>query len=296
MNTRLKGSLFGIVSAVSYAINPLGALFLYEDGVNTHSVLFYRFSLAALILGGFLLAYKKSFRITYKEWLILLILGMLFAASSLTLFASLHYMSVGVACTLLFVYPIIVAGIMTLFFKERLTLFTIASILLALPGIWLLNEGSDTDALSALGVTLVMISASTYALYMIVVNKAPLRMPAVKLTFYVLVFCVLTIVAHAMASSDTHIQLLTTPTTWMLAIMLALIPTVISLITMVYAVHMIGSTPTAILGALEPVAAVAIGVFVFGETLSLQLAFGILLILASVMLIIAGRSGNQSGH
>ncbi len=290
MNLKLKGSLFGVVSAVSYGVNPLGALFLYEEGVNTHSVLFYRFSLAAVILAGFLLLYKKSFRISRREGIVLLILGILFAASSLTLFASFHHMDVGVACTLLFVYPIMVAAIMTLFFKERLTVATVLSILLALFGIWLLYEGGGEGALNTLGVLLVLVSALSYGLYMILVNKVPLAMPAVKLTFYVLVFCVLTIMVHSFVGNDTHLQLLTTPTTWMFAIMLALVPTVVSLITMVFAVHALGSTPTAILGALEPLTAVAIGILVFGEALTMRLAIGILLILVAVALIIVGKS------
>ena len=54
---------------------------------------------------------------------------------------------------------------------------------------------------------------------------------------------------------------------------------------MVKAVKSIGSTPTAILGALEPVTAVSIGVLVFGEILTSRLIAGIILILGSVVLI-----------
>ena len=67
--------------------------------------------------------------------------------------------------------------------------------------------------------------------------------------------------------------------------MLGLVPTVLSLIFMVKAVKIIGSTPTAILGALEPVTAVTIGVLVFGEVLTGRLIAGILLILGSTVLI-----------
>jgi drug/metabolite transporter (DMT)-like permease len=67
--------------------------------------------------------------------------------------------------------------------------------------------------------------------------------------------------------------------------MLGLVPTVLSLIFMVKAVKIIGSTPTAILGALEPVTAVAIGVLVFGEVLTGRLIVGIFLILGSTVLI-----------
>ena len=85
-------------------------------------------------------------------------------------------------------------------------------------------------------------------------------------------------------------QPLTTPRMWLFAIMLALVPTVISLVTMTMAVHAIGSTPTAIMGALEPLTAVIIGVTVFGEIFTLRLGIGIFMILVAVILIVAAKS------
>ena len=72
--------------------------------------------------------------------------------------------------------------------------------------------------------------------------------------------------------------------------MLALLPTVFSLVLMVMAVHEIGSTPTAVMGALEPLTAVVIGVTVFGEQLTARLSVGIVLILLAVIIIVAGKS------
>lgn len=290
MSVKLKGTICGIIAAVSYGMNPLGALFLYQQGVNTNSVLFYRFFLAAIILGAVLLAYRKSFAVSLRELSFVVILGVLFAVSSLTLFGSFHYIDAGIACTILFIYPAMVAVIMALFFKEKLSAVTVLSVLFALAGIALLYKGDGGKALSTIGVLMVLLSALTYALYIIVVNKSALTMPAMKLTFYVLLICTLFITIHSFFSETSHLQLLTTPSAWMLVLMLALVPTVISLVTMVLAVHSIGSTPTAVMGALEPITAVIIGVAVFGEAFSMRLAVGILMVVAAVTLIVAGSS------
>jgi drug/metabolite transporter (DMT)-like permease len=199
-------------------------------------------------------------------------------------------MAAGIASTILFVYPVMVAVIMAIFFKEKVSIVTVLSILFALIGIGLLYKGDNGSTLSTIGVLLVMLSSLSYALYIIIVNKSSLKMSSIKLTFYVLLFCTLTIVLNSFIGHNQPIQLLTTPFTWMFAVMLALVPTVISLVLMVIAVHSIGSTPTAIMGALEPLTAVIIGVVVFGEAFTLQLALGILMILTAVMLIIAGKS------
>lgn len=291
MNSKLKGTLCGIGAAVSYGLNPLGALPLYADGVNTNTVLFFRYSLAVILLAAFMLFKRQSFAVTKKEISVLSVLGVLFVTSSLTLFLSFHYMAAGIASTLLFVYPVMVAVMMTVFFKEKLTMVTVLSIVLALSGIGLLYKGDNGDVLNMTGVLLVMLSSLTYAIYIIVVNRSPLRISSVKLTFYVLLFGVISLVIYSLAGDpNNYIQMLTTSEMWFYALILALFPTVISLLLMVVAVHEIGSTPTAIMGALEPLTAVVIGVVMFGEQLTLRMATGVLMILVAVLFIIAGKS------
>jgi drug/metabolite transporter (DMT)-like permease len=291
MNSRLKGILCGVGAAVSYGMNPLGALPLYADGINTTTVLFYRYGLAVILLGLFMAVERKSFSITLKEFAILVPLGVLFALSSLTLFASFHFMDAGVASTLLFVYPVMVAIIMAIFFKERITFVTVLSILLSLSGIALLYRSGDGGVLDTTGVLLVMLSSLTYALYIVIVNKSSLRMSSLKLTFYVLLVGVLLITSCSFfGDGEARIQILTTPSMWLHASILAVFPTIVSLLLMVVAVHEIGSTPTAVIGALEPLTAVMLGVTLFGEELTLRLSVGITLILSAVILIILGNS------
>lgn len=290
MNAKLKGTIFGVTSAVSYGTNPLGALSLYQQGLNANSVLFYRFSIAAVILASLMLIQKKSFSITRRELTVISTLGVLFGISSLSLFTSFNFMDAGVASTILFIYPVMVAIIMAVFFKERLSFVTILSISMALAGIALLYRGDGKSSLSVIGVLLVIMSSLSYAVYIVVVNKSSIIMSSIKLTFWVLLFCILTIITHSLSNKDYHIMPLTNSTMWLWAIMLALIPTIVSLITMVKAVQLIGSTPTAIMGALEPLTAVALGIIVFGEIFTLHLGMGILMILSAVVLIIGEKS------
>ena len=288
MNVKLRGTLCGVGAAVFYGTNPLGAMNLYQDGISANSTLFYRFGLAIVMLGVMMLVQRKKFGVTRSELLLLAILGMFMGSSSASLFISFNYMDVGIASTLLFVYPVMVAVIMALLFKEKVTPTTAVSIMLAFGGIALLNQSSDGSSLSTLGVLLVMASSLTYAVYIVVVNKSKLRMSSVKLTFYVLIFGLMTILGYTFAMGET-VQLLTTPHQWLYAAQLALMPTVLSLVLMAIAVKDIGSTPTAILGALEPITAVAIGCFGFGESFTTRLAVGIALILTAVLLIIGGK-------
>ena len=284
-----KGIICGILAAICYGTNPLGALPLYEEGVNTSSVLFLRFSIATLILGVVMIANRKSFAMTRGELTTMASLGALMAVSSLTYYQSFRYMDAGIASTILFVYPVMVAVIMATFFREKVTATTITSIVLALAGIGLLYRGDAGISLSMTGVMLVMVSSLTYAVYIVIVNQSEIRMSIVKLTFYVLLICAMCLFAYSFTSSDLHLMLPPSPRAWFFACWLGLVPTVLSLLFMTIAVHEVGATPTAIMGALEPLTAVAIGVMMFGEAFTFRLCVGIVLILAAVLLIVAGK-------
>ena len=286
---RHKGVICGILAAVCYGTNPFGALPLYEEGVNTSSVLFYRFAMAVIMLGVMLLVERKTFCISKGELKVLGTLGLLFAASSITYYQSFRFMDAGIASTILFVYPVMVAVIMAAFFKERVTLSTVTAIVLALGGIDLLYKGDSGASLSTMGILLVMISSLTYAVYIVVVNQSRIRMSSLKLTFYVLMICMLSLLAYSLTSPDLHLQLPPSPRAWFFACWLGLVPIVLSLVFMTIAVHEVGATPTAIMGALEPLTAVAIGIVVFGEALTVQLVIGIVLIVSAVLLIVLGK-------
>ena len=124
MNAKTKGYILGAVAAATYGMNPLFALPLYENGMDTDSVLLFRYLFALPLLGVMLKARGRDFRLQRREILPLIVLGLLVAVSSLTLFQSYHYMDAGIASTLLFVYPILVALIMAVAFKEKVTLQT----------------------------------------------------------------------------------------------------------------------------------------------------------------------------
>ena len=287
MNVKAKGYILGAVAAATYGMNPLFALPLYKAGMNPDSVLFFRYLFAIPVLGMMIVARGRSFKLKRKEVLPLIIMGLLVALSSLALFQSYNYMDVGIASTLLFVYPILVALIMWIAFKEKLTLPTVLCILLALGGIGLLYKSGDGSTLNLTGIILVMISALSYAIYIVGVNQSTLKnLATLSLTFYVLLFGLVLFLVRVDFGQSLRVA-----ETWYLwgnLIALAIFPTAISFLCTTQAIQYIGSTPTAILGALEPLTAVFFGVVVFGESLTLRLSCGMLMIILAVTLISAG--------
>ena len=285
----IKGFVFAALSAICYGTNPLGALHLYAQGYSPETVLFYRFFTAALLLLVVILAKGSHFKISFREFGALVAFGFLFAVSSLTYYASFKFMDAGLASTLLFLYPLEVSVLMAVFFKEKIKVWTIVSIAVSMAGIALLYRGGDGAPLSTVGLVLVFISSLSYAIYMVMANRIKLQMGSVKMTFYAISFCMVFLLLYSVTLGSGLPPVFMQASSWGWGFMLGAVPTVLSLIFMVKAVKIIGSTPTAILGALEPVTAVSIGVLVFGEILTVRLGIGIALILGSVVLIAAKR-------
>ena len=286
---KTRGYVLGAVAAASYGLNPLFTLPLYGAGVGTDSVLFYRYLLAVVMLGALMSFRRESFALRRRDFVPLAVMGILFSLSSLFLFESYRYMDAGIASTILFLYPVLVAVIMAVGFHEKTSPATVLSILMAFGGILLLSKGGDGRPLSLFGVLLVFLSSLCYAIYIVGVNRSSLRdLPTSKLTFYALLFGLSIYVVRLRGGAD--LQPVPSPLLWINAVSLALFPTVVSLVTMAGAIRRIGSTPTAILGALEPVTALFFGVVVFGERLTPRILLGVALILVAVTLIIAGKS------
>lgn len=295
MTPRLKGYLLGIIAAATYGMNPLFALPLYEAGMNPDSVLLLRYLVAIPILGLMLLWRGRNFRLKRRELPPIISLGLLFSLSSLTLFQSYNYMDAGIASTLLFIYPILVAIIMATLFKESLSKQTILCIIVTICGIALLYSNDDGSTLSIMGVLLVLASAISYAIYIVGINKTSLRNVAtLKVSFYVLTFGSLLFISRLFVTRDFQIPPSGEWRLWVNVLCLAIFPTVLSLVCTTKAIQYIGATPTAILGVLEPVTAVIIGVFVFGEVITSRIAIGLLLIIIPVTFVIS--DGNITLH
>ena len=241
MNTKAKGYLLGAVAAATYGMNPLFALPLYKEGMDPDSVLFFRYLFAIPLVGAMLRVRRGwDFGLRARQIPALVVLGLLLSLSSLALFLSYNYMDAGIASTLLFVYPIMVALIMAVGFHERLTLQTALCILLAVAGIGLLYRAGDGATLSLTGTLLVMTSSLSYAIYIVGVNRPSLReLPTLKVTFYVLLFGLSLFLVRLDFGSA-----VTLPGRWYLwgnLVALALFPTAISFLCTTSAIQYIGS-------------------------------------------------------
>ncbi|WP_367866125.1 DMT family transporter [Pedobacter sp. WC2423] len=285
MNTKVKGYFWGCISSATFGLIPLFALPLMRKGIPHDSLLCYRFACASLLLALFMLFKKESFRIAKREIVPMAVLGILYALSAQYLLVAYDYLGVGTASTILFIYPVFVAILMAVFFKEKVSLITVAAIAIAFLGVCLLYKGDNGVTLNLLGLGAILIAAMAYSVYIVAVNQSRIQlMSGYKLTLYVMASSAVFFLFKAQLTVG--LQPLPDIRSIVELVMLALPTTAISCVAMIFAVQYVGSTVTAILGALEPLVAVAVGVIAFKEAITQNLVLGMLLILIAVIMII----------
>ena len=283
-----SGFVYGIVSSASFGLIPLFTVPLLAGGMPFMSVLTYRFVFATLFLALLLLVRRKSFALRRRDVLPLVLLALFYIMSSLFLIWGYTFMSSGIATTLHFMYPVITTVIMMFFFHERKSPWRIGAVLTAIAGVYFLSNDGTGGSFDWVGVLVVLASAVGYALYLVAIGQMKqLEVRGIRLTFFVFLFSALLLLA-GMACFG-HMAPIGSTTDLTNLLLLAFVPTVVSNISLVEAIKRIGSTLTSVLGAMEPVTAVIIGILVFSEPLTLPITIGILLIISAVSVIILKR-------
>ena len=284
---RLAGYLAGFIAGVSYGTNPLFAKPLLESGVPVLVMLFFRYGISAAILAVWMLAKRERFRVKGNEITLLALLGILFACSSLFLFFSYEFIPSGLATTLVYLYPVFVALIMV-FLRFYPSWQTWLSIIATFGGILLLSSPSPGASIRIPGIILAVASALSYAFYLVIVNRSK-RIKNVSehtLTLYALLTGAALFAVIRALQGESITEGIDTASDWGNLIGLAIVPTMISLLTLAMSSRYIGPTKTSILGVFEPLTAIMIGTLLFGEPLTVKMGIGVAVCIGAVVFMI----------
>ena len=284
---KLAGYLAGLVAGVSYGTNPLFAKPLLESGVPVLVMLFFRYGMSAAILAAWMACRHEAFKAEKRELGLLGILGVLFACSSLFLFTSYEFIPSGLATTLVYLYPVFTALIMVVlrFYPSWQTWL---SIIATFGGILLLSTPSAGAEIRLPGIILAIMSALSYALYLVIVNRSR-RIKKVSehtLTLYALMTGTAMFLIIRLFQGGSILEGVDSPADWGNLLGLAVVPTMISMLTLAVSSRYIGPTRTSILGVFEPLTAIMIGTVLFGEPLTPKMAAGVAICVGAVVFMI----------
>ena len=291
---RIKGILYAAVSSSTFGLAPFFSLTLLLAGFSAFEVLSYRWGVATIALTLFGWCSGCSFRLEKKDFLVVLLLSLLRAVTSFSLLIAYQNIATGVASTIHFMYPLAVSLVMMYFFQEKKSLWVMFAVFMSLLGAALLSSGEleAKNGDTIVGLVAACVSVFSYAGYIVGVRMTcAVRIKSTVLTCYVMGLGTVLYFIGALTTSG--LRLVADGYTWLIILGLALPATAISNITLVRAIKYAGPTLTSILGAMEPLTAVVIGVFVFKELFTLNSAIGIILILLAVSVVIFRKQKNE---
>ena len=292
MNAKLSrnaiiGYPAGIITGITYGLNPLFAKPLMNAGASTEAILLFRYGIAVILLGAYLLLKKENFRITLKQAGVLLSLGLLYTASSTFLFEAYKYIASGLATTLVFLFPAMVAIIMV-FLKVVPSWPVWLSIAATFAGVMIMTGGAGTETVNPVGVWFSIASAFVYALFIVIINRSKVisSIPNSLLTFYALLTGTFFFIGRCLFSGADLTAGIDGGMAWCNLIGLAILPTIVSTASLAVATRNIGATKASVLGVFEPITAILVGTIVFGEALTPNIIAGILISIVAVTFMI----------
>ena len=292
MNAKLSrnaiiGYPAGIITGITDGLNPLFAKPLMNAGASTEAILLFRYGIAVILLGAYLLLKKENFRITLKQAGVLLSLGLLYTASSTFLFEAYKYIASGLATTLVFLFPAMVAIIMV-FLKVVPSWPVWLSIAATFAGVMIMTGGAGAEKVNPLGVWFSIASAFVYALFIVIINKSKVisSIPNSLLTFYALLTGTFFFIGRCLFSGADLMAGIDGGMAWCNLIGLAVLPTIVSTASLAVATRNIGATKASVLGVFEPITAILVGTVVFGEALTPNIIAGILISIVAVTFMI----------
>lgn len=277
----------GIITGITYGLNPLFAVPLMHQGASVEGILFFRYGIAVVLLGLFLLLSQHSFKVTLKQAVVLLVLGVFFTLSSALLFVAYNYIASGLATTLVFIYPALVAIIMV-FLRVVPSLPVWLSIFATFIGVMIMTYSEGDQSLDPLGIVFSLLSALSYALFIVIIyhNKTIKEVSSTLLTFYSLTVGSFIFLAVSLSTATSLFLGINSARDYIYLLGLAIIPTIISTATLAIASRNIGATKASILGVFEPITAILVGSLIFGEPLSFNIILGILIAVIAVTFMI----------
>ncbi|WP_040213003.1 DMT family transporter [Clostridium polynesiense] len=289
-SNKLQGILYAVFSACAFGIIPIFAKFAYNAGANAITVVLLRFLFSVIILLFYFLYKKVNLKVDKKLLPKFAFLGIVgYAGTSITLFLSYNYITVGLATSIHFVYPAIVTLFSIMLFNEKLNYRKLLSLVFCIAGVYILIGFSEIS-LNISGIMLALASGVFYSLYILGIDYSNIRnIDTLVITFYVLVFSLLGTLVFGIMSKSLSFDFQAYGYASVAA--LSLVCTIIALSIFSKAIMIIGSSSAAILSTLEPITSIILSAIIFKEAITINTFLGSLLIISSVYVLITKKQG-----
>ena len=278
----LLGSVSVLLSGVLYGITPLITMFLYNGGLNTITVNFFRYFFVIPIILILSVLKRQSLKIK-KDDLFKMIFKVAIAsiATNLLLAGSYNYINTGTATSLHFLYPVIVIMICVFLYHEKMSKAILSAVILVIiaMGLFIISN-IDGDMI---GILMAALSSVTYAIYILQIERTRSnRLPPLVFSLYLSLITCISMIIVSFFIEPINIKI--TVDQVLLFIALGIV-TLLAVSLFQFGSKKLGSKLCALLSLSEPITSVVVGIIFLNEALLFNKVLGSILIIIAIMIV-----------
>lgn len=282
MNQREKsGAALVALSAFGFGLMPIFAKVCYGAGSSTYTLLFLRFTSAAIFMMAMMKA-RRLPRLSKKEAWTFFFLGAIGdSAQAFCYFMALQYASAGAVSLLLYTYPAMVMVGSALIFKEKITADKVLSLVLATGGAFIIMGGNLNG--EPLGLFLALLSALVYTTYILYSAKYLRPGVGAQSSAYMMVGNAVT---YGIISLFVGFEPPQTRVGLFALVLITLLSTIVAFWSYMEGLGRLGPIKTSLVALLEPLLTVIFSVIILGEALTRDIVLGGCLVMASLFITV----------
>lgn len=288
------GAMLVLLSSIFASSKAIMVKLAYVYHIDTASLIALRMAFALPFfvgLGWWAMRQKYVMTMTIKDWVFLVVLAVVGGYGSMWLnFEGLHYVSAGLERVILFLYPTLVVVMSAVFLKHHITRREWAAMITSYAGVilvvWHDIEFAELDSTDTLyGAWLVLLSAILFAGYLLGSGQLIPKLGATRFTAIVMSVTTLASACHFGADAS-FVGLTTFPQqVYVLALVMALIATVLPTMLMNLGIHQLGSRKASLISAIGPVSTIVLAYLFLDEQMSWVQGVGTVLVMTGVIAV-----------
>lgn len=280
-----------LIAGIVFGVMPSAVTYCYGLGANSSTMVASRYLVLSLVLLPIVLRQKNTFKIYRQNFFRVLILSVAGVGTPLLLYTAYNYLSTGMTTTLHFLYPTMVAVILVVFFRERLSGRTALCLALCVAGILLMLDTSGQWSVT--GFVIALASGLAWAWYIVLLDKFCIEgVSSEQMIFYVGINGFVIMLLYSLLTRTLVLDI--APVGWLCIFGANFVIAVFGSIFFAMGVRHTDAQVSAIAGTLEPITSVIVGVLFLHEKISIRTGIGAVLVLAAVVLMALAEKDKTS--
>lgn len=289
-----RGILLILLSAFGYGLMPVFTRIALNNNTNIYEILFIRFTIAITLFIIYLGVTRKIKMLILSRkimWKLMILGGILFGFTSITLYGAVYYLTPSMAEILYFTYPGVVMLFSLIIYKEKLTKRKIFSLLLLLIGVVLIINMKGVK-INIIGVILALSCSVIYSSYIIYIKDKDIQsVDGLIVSFYVMFYANITFIIFGLIMHSFSFRL--TLCGYGAIFGIVIFSTLIGLIAFILGSKYLESSEIAVVATFEPVVTVIADALILNQKIGLRMGIGIALILTSILILSIRKNASR---